>query len=77
MLLYIYFSLYKRFLKQVVVFVEKFNNTRHAELTVIQDPGFLSDLQAPLSAHYITGGPNGAMATVKRTSAVGTLATHV
>ncbi|XP_025269617.1 irregular chiasm C-roughest protein isoform X2 [Camponotus floridanus] len=33
--------------------------------------------QAPLSAHYITGGPNGAMATVKRTSAVGTLATHV
>ncbi|KYN38372.1 Kin of IRRE-like protein 1 [Trachymyrmex septentrionalis] len=31
---------------------------------------------APLSAHYITGGPNGAMATVKRTSAVGTLATH-
>ncbi|KAG5311134.1 KIRR1 protein, partial [Acromyrmex insinuator] len=32
--------------------------------------------QAPLSAHYITGGPNGAMATVKRTSAVGTLATH-
>ncbi|XP_018407414.1 PREDICTED: irregular chiasm C-roughest protein-like [Cyphomyrmex costatus] len=32
---------------------------------------------APLSAHYITGGPNGAMATVKRTSAVGTLATHM
>lgn len=34
-------------------------------------------LQAPLSAHYITGGPNGGVATVKRTSAVGTLATHV
>ncbi|KAI4485706.1 hypothetical protein M0802_012581 [Mischocyttarus mexicanus] len=33
--------------------------------------------QAPLSAHYITGGPNGGVATVKRTSAVGTLATHV
>lgn len=36
-----------------------------------------SVLQAPLSAHYITGGPNGGVATVKRTSAVGTLATHV
>ncbi|XP_014206544.1 irregular chiasm C-roughest protein-like [Copidosoma floridanum] len=34
--------------------------------------------QAPLSAHYITGGPNGGVATVKRTSAItGTLATHV
>lgn len=33
--------------------------------------------QAPLSAHYITGGPNGGVATVKRTSAVGGLATHV
>ncbi|KAK0173506.1 hypothetical protein PV328_006692 [Microctonus aethiopoides] len=33
--------------------------------------------QAPLSAHYITGGPNGGMATVKRTSGIGTLATHV
>lgn len=33
--------------------------------------------QAPLSAHYITGGPNGSVATVKRTSAVSTLATHV
>ncbi|XP_043279028.1 irregular chiasm C-roughest protein-like [Venturia canescens] len=33
--------------------------------------------QAPLSAHYITGGPNGGVATVKRTSGVGTLATHV
>ncbi|XP_008201782.1 irregular chiasm C-roughest protein isoform X2 [Nasonia vitripennis] len=33
--------------------------------------------QAPLSAHYITGGPNGGVATVKRTSAVSTLATHV
>ncbi|XP_046433643.1 irregular chiasm C-roughest protein-like [Neodiprion fabricii] len=33
--------------------------------------------QAPLSAHYITGGPNGGVATVKRTSAVGSLATHV
>ncbi|KYQ57019.1 Kin of IRRE-like protein 2 [Trachymyrmex zeteki] len=41
-----------------------------------QDAAFLFVLQAPLSAHYITGGPNGAMATVKRTSAVGTLATH-
>ncbi|KYN21595.1 Irregular chiasm C-roughest protein [Trachymyrmex cornetzi] len=41
-----------------------------------QDTAFLFVLQAPLSAHYITGGPNGAMATVKRTSAVGTLATH-
>ncbi|KAK1131315.1 hypothetical protein K0M31_017602 [Melipona bicolor] len=37
----------------------------------------LRHLQAPLSAHYITGGPNGGVATVKRTSAVGTLATHV
>ncbi|XP_058798126.1 irregular chiasm C-roughest protein-like isoform X3 [Phymastichus coffea] len=34
-------------------------------------------VQAPLSAHYITGGPNGGVATVKRTSAVSTLATHV
>ncbi|XP_057323858.1 irregular chiasm C-roughest protein-like isoform X3 [Microplitis mediator] len=33
--------------------------------------------QAPLSAHYITGGPNGGIATVKRTSGIGTLATHV
>ncbi|XP_034936678.1 irregular chiasm C-roughest protein-like isoform X1 [Chelonus insularis] len=34
--------------------------------------------QAPLSAHYITGGPNGGVATVKRTSGIsGTLATHV
>ncbi|XP_012280522.1 irregular chiasm C-roughest protein isoform X2 [Orussus abietinus] len=33
--------------------------------------------QAPRSTHYITGGPNGGVATVKRTSAVGTLATHV
>ncbi|KAF7996877.1 hypothetical protein HCN44_002523 [Aphidius gifuensis] len=31
--------------------------------------------QAPLSAHYITGGPNGGIATVKRTA--GALATHV
>lgn len=42
-----------------------------------ESAAFLCILQAPLSAHYITGGPNGAMATVKRTSAVGTLATHV
>ncbi|XP_011300067.1 irregular chiasm C-roughest protein-like [Fopius arisanus] len=33
--------------------------------------------QAPLSAHYITGGPNGGVATVKRASGTGTLATHV
>ncbi|KAJ8681625.1 hypothetical protein QAD02_017417, partial [Eretmocerus hayati] len=35
--------------------------------------------QAPLSAHYITGGPNGGVATVKRTAAAvqSGLATHV
>ncbi|CAD6241945.1 GSCOCG00009388001-RA-CDS, partial [Cotesia congregata] len=37
----------------------------------------INGLQAPLSAHYITGGPNGGIATVKRTSGIGTLATHV
>ncbi|XP_051171046.1 irregular chiasm C-roughest protein-like isoform X1 [Leptopilina boulardi] len=33
--------------------------------------------QAPLAAHYITGGSNGGITTVKRSSAVTTLATHV